>query len=351
MSFLKRYWFFLVVILGIFIIQIYFYFNTFGVQHDFKVFFWENLADKKFTASEDDGLEGKWGAFGDYMGGILNPVLGFITIVLLLISHYKDGERDNEYQKQREVDLFLSRLENLKISQYNNIQNIRVIKKNGDGKFEDYVVLGNIFFSVFFNILNRVFLSLKDEVSTDEDKLRIAYLVIYYGMESYSESISKKYNHLINCNKLEKLVLEIRDDMEEVYGLLLFNGFRTQLSSYFRGLYHIMGVIENSQLISEKEKYELSKDIRIQMSPQEQIILLVNSLTENGEKWNTKGYCVIFKLFRNVNAKEYFRDVDLSDIVYRKIDNYDVCNSNKLKKYQFREQDLDSFKKNYFEII
>lgn len=69
MRFLKRYWLLLLIILGIFIIQVLLYFNTFGNQHDFKVFFWENLGEKDWNASEDDGLEGKWGAFGDYMGG------------------------------------------------------------------------------------------------------------------------------------------------------------------------------------------------------------------------------------------------------------------------------------------
>lgn len=360
MSFFKRNWayFLVTLIILIFTIQIILYYATFK-NFDF-YFGWNifpGLADKDWLTKDkngniiDDGLEGKWGAFGDFIGGILNPILGFITIILLLIAHNKDKTRDEKYHNQREIDLFLSRLENLKLSQYSYIQNIRMIKKTENGDFEDYAILGNMFFSVFFNILNRMYLEIKDKVSNDEDSLKVAYLVLYYGVENYSLNISKSYDYLISSDKLEEIINIIKKDIESVFGLVLFNGFRTQLSSYFRGLYHIMGVIENSTLISEKEKYELSKDIRVQMSPQEQILLLVNSLTENGRKWNEKGYCIFFKLFRNVNTNEYFEDLDLKKIVYSKIDEYVATPNSKLKKYQFKEQDLAEFKKNYFERV
>lgn len=358
MSFFKRNWayFLVTLIILIFTIQIILYYATFK-NSDFDWNIFPGLADKDWLTKDkngniiDDGLEGKWGAFGDFIGGILNPILGFITIILLLIAHNKDKTRDEKYHNQREIDLFLSRLENLKLSQYSYIQNIRMIKKTENGDFEDYAILGNMFFSVFFNILNRMYLEIKDKVSNDEDSLKVAYLVLYYGVETYSLNISKSYDHLISSDKLEEIINIIKKDIESVFGLVLFNGFRTQLSSYFRGLYHIMGVIENSTLISEKEKYELSKDIRVQMSPQEQILLLVNSLTENGRKWNEKGYCIFFKLFRNVNTNEYFEDLDLKKIVYSQIDEYVATPNSKLKKYQFKEQDLAEFKKNYFERV
>lgn len=360
MSFFKRNWayFLVILIILIFIIQIILYYATFK-NFDFGWNTFTGLADKDWLTKDkdgniiDDGLEGKWGAFGDFIGGILNPILGFITIILLLIAHNKDKNRDEKYHNQREIDLFLSRLENLKLRQSNYIQDIRMIKKTENGEFEDYVVLGSMFFSVFFNVLNRIYVEIKDEVLSDEDSFKIAYLVVYYGIDGYCLSISRSYCNLIGSERLREITDIVREDIEDVYGLLLFNGFRTQLSSYFRGLYHIMGVIENTMLISEKEKYELSKDIRVQMSPQEQIILLANSLTENGEKWNEKGYCIFFKLFRNVNTKEYFEDLDLKEIVYNKIDKYIAVdtNRNKLEKYQFKDQDLEEFKRNYFERI
>lgn len=30
--------------------------------------------------------QGDWGQFGDYFGGVLNPILGFFTIILLIIT-------------------------------------------------------------------------------------------------------------------------------------------------------------------------------------------------------------------------------------------------------------------------
>lgn len=45
-----------------------------------------------------------WGQFGDYLGGVLNPIFAFFTILLLLITIYqqKNELKDNKEQKLKE---------------------------------------------------------------------------------------------------------------------------------------------------------------------------------------------------------------------------------------------------------
>lgn len=145
MVFFKKNWAFILVsiIILIFTLQAILYYATFK-NLDFGWSWFPALADKEWLKDSegnfiDDGLEGKWGAFGDFIGGILNPILGFITIILLLIAHQKDNKRDENYARQREVDLFLSRIEQLKQSHNEHIKNLHLIiidKSDENTKYE-----------------------------------------------------------------------------------------------------------------------------------------------------------------------------------------------------------------------
>ena len=80
----------------------------------------------------------------------------------------------------------------------------------------------------------------------------------------------------------------LKRNLQALWDYELLSGLRTQLSPYFRILFHIVETIDNNRIIDEKLKYELIKDVRVMLSSQEQILLLLNSLTSFGEKWNEK---------------------------------------------------------------
>ena len=72
----------------------------------------------------DIGGPTEWAQFGDYMGGVINPILGFITVYLLLHSlnfqstelqlTRDEMERGNDiYESQREMQLRASLREQL----------------------------------------------------------------------------------------------------------------------------------------------------------------------------------------------------------------------------------------------
>jgi hypothetical protein len=45
-----------------------------------------------------------WGQFGDYMGGVLNPILSFISITLLIKSHNLQNQSNHDLREQLQAD-------------------------------------------------------------------------------------------------------------------------------------------------------------------------------------------------------------------------------------------------------
>ena len=80
--------------------------------------------------------------------GVLNPILGFITIILLLISHEKDSKRAEKHEEQREIDLFITRLQYLKSIQQDHVKGLNLIKL--DEKEMCHIYLKVTFSSLFY---------------------------------------------------------------------------------------------------------------------------------------------------------------------------------------------------------
>lgn len=320
MEFLKRYWYFLFVIIVVFAIQIYFYCSTFSTENGFSLFFWNNFEQK---VNGDTDIEGKWGAFGDYMGGVLNPILGFITIVLLLISHYRDSEKDEDYRKQREIDLILMRIHKLIDNHNKCVDSFEIFNKNNE-----VVHSGKFVFTRIFNMIKIVNTHLKylhSKGLTDKDILIVSYILIYFGNhDRFVEFLNTNYPTINYERDLEKKIDKINDVLTDKYNLRLFNGFNTIFGTYFRGIYHIVDTINSCNLISDQFKYELVKDIRSQMSNQEQSLLLINSMSTRGRKWVEKDLIIKYKLCRNIERGISFNGYKLEKYIYEVI-NSDVC--------------------------
>ncbi|WP_052730630.1 hypothetical protein [Serratia liquefaciens] len=86
----------------------YFYFSHFN--------HWDSPLDI-FNTSKWKGLsndKGEWGTFGDFIGGVLNPILSFITIVMLINSLKLQREANEQLikdERRQEKDVHLKRFE------------------------------------------------------------------------------------------------------------------------------------------------------------------------------------------------------------------------------------------------
>lgn len=72
------------------------------------------------------------------------------------------------------------------------------------------------------------------------------------------------------------------------------------------------------------------------LGSQEQILLLLNSLTSFGGKWNDKNLIVNYKLCRNIGAQDNFSEINLKQVVFNLIESSKILNK-------------ENYKKNYFE--
>jgi len=86
----------------------YFYFSHFN--------HWNSPLDI-FNTSKWMGLsndKGEWGTFGDFVGGVLNPILTFVTIVMLINSLKLQREANEQLikdERRQEKDVLLKRFE------------------------------------------------------------------------------------------------------------------------------------------------------------------------------------------------------------------------------------------------
>lgn len=75
------------------------------------------------------------------------------------------------------------------------------------------------------------------------------------------------------------------------------------LDHYFRYLYRILVYIDQSELVTEKEKYEYAAILRAQLSEYELLILFFNGLTDHG-KQKAKPLFEKYSLFNNLRTDE-----------------------------------------------
>ena len=192
------------------------------------------------------GNQEVFGQFGDYLGGILNPILTATNIFLLiyfnkiLLNSTWKQHLDNEDKEQ-----IFRLIENHHLI----LRSIRMKNKNG------YDEGANAFW-------------------------------VMRGI------IVTKYKEVSHINDIERL----RKAYDQFYRK---DGKRQYLGNYFRNLYHIFKFIENSSLENKKEYAQI---VAAQMSYLEQHFLFLNCLIPEGESF--KKYVVNFDLLQELKEFE-----------------------------------------------
>ncbi|WP_206669895.1 putative phage abortive infection protein [Paenibacillus luteus] len=74
------------------------------------------------------------------------------------------------------------------------------------------------------------------------------------------------------------------------------------MAHYFRNLYHIVKIVDESEEIDEGDKYSYIQILRAQLSSYEIVLLAYNGLTEKGEKF--KYYINTYFLLHNMDSAD-----------------------------------------------
>ncbi|WP_336818355.1 putative phage abortive infection protein [Cedecea sp. MMO-103] len=193
----------------------------------------------------------KWGQFGDYIGGVLNPGLSFLSIILVCFTLYTTS-------KQSMTQSFESVLFELLRYHKEHLSNIKVVYDKESFKGVD--ALDWYITEVKFNFLNL----------SNDDML-----------------IQERVNFSID------LVYEE-------------DNFFSNAGHYFRNLYHIFKHIDEASFLREKERVKYAKLVRAQLSSIESGALMLNGLSSKGVK--SKVYIEKYSLLQGFTLSKSFKN-------------------------------------------
>lgn len=167
----------------------------------------------------ESSLIGDWGAFGDFIGGTLNPVIGFLSIILLFITIFINNKMLKTTTKQVKISS-----KELRLNRKANQKNSKTQRKIE--KIQKLQYLNNTFFEM-----------------------------------------------LEQLNKFEANTIGKEDDFKNIYNRTLFGSnedeeivrfrlkYNSSMAQYFSFLYQIIKVIESALGggFSKKERYKNRK--------------------------------------------------------------------------------------------
>lgn len=207
-----------------------------------------------------------WAQFGDFLAGTTGPIIGFASIMLLLATL---GLQRTELEEQRK-QLAQSTQE---ITEQNKILLRQSFEQSFFGWLRDYK--NQIRYLAFSSDANRPALSPHSETKTD-----------LFGMKALVEMAE----FLMNAPIYEAIY---HSDKEGAYtAQTLQEAWKTiqeprgdTVRAAIRSLYGIFKWIDHQTALSDSEKLHYASIVRAQLTDSELILLFVNGLTPQGEKF------------------------------------------------------------------
>lgn len=183
-------------------------------------------------------LHETWGVFGDFIGGVLGTFIAYISVRLLVKTLYHQIEANKETSKiNRETAIVY------KLQQFN----------------EQF----NILFNLYQNALRAY------KTSDVNGGAELSSIVMQFKEHGNTSVKSDSYNIR------QQIALDIFKDLYVTY--------HSVASVHFRLLYRIFQLIDDAD-IPDKNKTDISKIMRCQLSADEMLLLRYNAIASYGEK-------------------------------------------------------------------
>jgi hypothetical protein len=214
----------------------------------------------------------KWGEFGDFFGGILNPSFAFLALLALFITIIIQSRQLTISTKE----LFAS-VEILKE------QSKAITLQNFESAFFQMIHLHN-------DIVKDIYL---EDPDSEDGKLlgRDCFKTLYeYEFKNdYEECFRKIKNHD---------EISIIDSSYDIF----FQKYQAKVGHYFRNLYTIIKFIDQSDIENKKFYADI---VRSQLSSFELILLFYNCLWRGGRE----------KFKELIESYEFFEDMNQSELI------------------------------------
>jgi len=193
--------------------------------------------------------QGVWGAFGDFIGGSLNPVIGLITISLLVLTLRSQQAEMREQRQQSAKQAFEQTFFTWLNSYRSAIYQFRFRPPNAG--------------------------------VTEKEGVDAMHWVLSYARSLPPSGFAELHRN-VDIDTREKQRKQERE-LTTAWWLDRFNQLEPQLGSIIRTLYTLIRWIDKNDSLSTREKWDYIAIVRAQLSSPELRILFFNGYTEAGE--------------------------------------------------------------------
>ena len=231
------------------------------------------------------------GTWGDFVGGTLNPILTFFTVIGLLYTIYL--QRSELYLTRQE--LRLTRKELTKSSNALEAQNLTTKQQRFENTLFSMIEMLNQIVNAMDLVNGKDIKSGRDCFTYFIDSLGYDYFLMRWPGAPPS--------HRYDSNNLTSVRVFYDHDLKRI--LTAYNHFysryQSDLGHYFRVLYNIFRYIDQSDFSNDI----YAKILRAQLSNQELLIIFYNNATDRG-----KAFAALadrFELYDNMDTERLLR--------------------------------------------
>lgn len=281
----------------------------------------------------------KIGPYGDYIGGILNPLIAVFAVFAAGFAFYAQYEANKQVQDQFKIQQFESQffemlrlhkenVNEMKITGYDSViqetldnekKVVQIVRSHNTKIIEGRKVFVSMVVELiscyeFLEEINSTWRVRYDPV----DLLKLSYRIFFFGSNSELIILEKIDVDFIDHVKkqLRKHRKRHRDSYsrKNVYQGLNkkielfikyspFTGHENRLGHYYRHLYSTVKYVVNKEregLIDYKQSRGYLKILRSQMSNDEQLMLYYNYIIGFGKDWENDGYLTKYRMLHNL---------------------------------------------------
>ncbi len=202
--------------------------------------------------------QGDWGAFGDFIGGTLNPIFAFLSLIAILMTIRIQSKE----LKTSTEELKLTRGE---------------VKRSADAQKEqsESIKLQN-FENTFFKMLDlhtSITRTLKIDIYGKDDQEE----------PLFTSEIKKTYSSIVKYKEKNNGYMWEKDVSIKTFVTITLEKNQYILGHYFRNIYQILKYIKRNDYIEDKKFY--SNLLRAQFAEDELVFLFFNCLGKRGEEY------------------------------------------------------------------
>lgn len=239
-----------------------------------------------------------WGAFGDYIGGVINPILGFFSFMALLITldlQRKQLVKTEEQLQLNREELIDTRKELARSAQAQE-DSKRIMNEQLKTQFLQQ------FDSLFFSLLNQMTENLGSLQGGDNKSAFQSNYSEIFDIKTIPNFVAQKIlNHEFDANLTIENMRSKLIEKKDISNLFIF---------LYQLLKNIDNKIEASKLFDDIEKCELKKNyfnIVRSLIPEKILHLLILNVYSGGQENNFNKYkklVEISSLFEHINLIE-----------------------------------------------